>query len=244
MFLSLLALNHEPRKLLVQSLQTIETARRAARGEIGRLDIGCIGALSDDLIPRLLRQFRSRFPDVAVRLKQMRPAVQAQALLADEIQLGFIGMPIPEMRRQLEFEVFRSDPMCVALTTGHPLHRRRIVRMEDLAGERFIFLTRPGTPTYYDWLIRLCLQAGFHPNITQEVESGQTAVELVAAGLGVALFPVTAQLQLHGEMGFHPLAGKLPRYEHAVAWNREDDPPALSAFLELLRSNEKEQRPS
>lgn len=229
----------EARKLMASSLQAIETARRASRGEVGRLDIGYIGALSDGLIPRLLREFRVRFPNVAVTLHQIRPAQQAQALLNDEIQLGFIGMPIPELQSRLNFEIFRRDPIVVALPAGHPFFHRRSVRLQDLAGERFVFLTRAGTPTYHDWLMRLCHHAGFHPNIVQEVENGQIAVELVAAGSGVALFPATAQRQLHGDMGFRPLAGNLPKFEFSVAWPRDNQTPALASFLSLLRHDVK-----
>ena len=165
----------------------------------------------------------------------------AQSALSRQVQdlereIGFIGMPHEDLQSRLSFEVFRRDRLVVALPAGHPLAGRRTVCLADLAAERFIFLTRAGTPVYYDWLMRLCHEARFHPNIVQEVESGQTAVELVAAGTGVALFPETAQRQLHGDMSFHPLAGRVPRFEYAVAWRREDVSPALLAFLNLLRA--------
>jgi DNA-binding transcriptional LysR family regulator len=234
----------DARRLVAQSQQAIETARRAARGEVGRLDIGYIGALSDGLIPRLIRKFRAQFPEVDVKLHALRPARQVEALHQEEIHLGFIGMPFGDQEAALCFEVFRRDRMIVALPAGHALAARRAVKLPDLAAERFIFLTRAGTPVYYDWLMRLCHDAGYHPNIVQEVESGETAVELVAAGSGVALFPETAQRQLHGDMSFHPLAGKVPRFEYAVAWRRVDPSPALQAFLELLRAEVAGKRPA
>jgi len=161
----------------------------------------------DGLIPRLLRRFRTKFPRVHMRLHSLRPWQQAEALLENDLNLGFIGLPMPELSPRLDFEVFRRDRMVAALPIGHPLLDRRVLRLMDLATEPFIFLTRAGTPVYYDWLMHLCHDAGFHPNVVQGVESGQTAVELVAAGSGVALFPATAQRQLHGDMSFHALAG-------------------------------------
>lgn len=229
----------EARRLIAQSTQAIETARRAARGEVGRLDIGFIGALSDGLIPRLLRKFRSRFPEVDVKLYAMRPVRQIEALHSEEIQLAFLGMPFGKEEAQLCFEVFRRDRMVVALPAGHALGSRPSLKLSDLAGERFVFLTRVGTPVYYDWVMRLCHESGFHPHIVQEVENGQTMVELVAAGSGVALFPETAQRQLHGDMNFLPLHGKVPRFEHSVAWLRRHRSPALPVFLDLLRSEVK-----
>ena len=59
-------------------------------------------------------------------------------------------------------------------------------------------------------------------------------LKLSLVSCGVALFPATAQRQLHGDMSFHALAG-LPQFEFAVAWRKDDDSPVLKAFLELFR---------
>ena len=224
----------EARRLMADTTVAIETARRAARGEVGRLDIAYIGALSDVLIPRLLREFRARFPHVAVSLRHMRPAQQIAGLLSGQIHFGFIGLPNPEYETQLVFEVFRRDSMQVAVPAGHPLLARKQLRMADLAKEKFIFLTRTGSPFYYDWMMKLCHEAGFHPLIVQEVEYRQTATELVAAGYGIALFPATTQHWMQEDVVFRPVKG-LPLYEHSVAWRRGDESPAVQAFLNLLR---------
>src|SRR5690349_5538990 len=68
------------RKLVIESQQASEAARGASRGELGHLEIGYISALSDGLIPRLMRQFRAKFPQVHLRLHAQRPALQATGL--------------------------------------------------------------------------------------------------------------------------------------------------------------------
>ena len=224
----------EATRLIGQTEIAIETARRAARGEVGRLDIGYIGALSDGLIPRLLRQFRARFPHVAESLQQMRAARQIAALLSGQIDLGFVGQPNAEYEKQLMFEVFRRDPMEVVLPRGHSLAGRKQIPLSGLAREKFILLTRMGNPFHHDWLVKLCHQAGFHPDIVEEVEYAQTAIELVAAGYGVALFPATAHHRAYDDVVFCPLKG-VPLYEHSVAWRCGEELPTVKAFLELLR---------
>jgi len=224
----------EARRLMADTEVAIETARRAARGEVGRLNIGYIGALSDGLIPRLLRQYRARYPEVTENLKNMRGAQQIAALLSRQIDVGFVGQPNSEYELHLIFEVFREDPMEVVLPAGHPLLARKQIRLANLAREKFVLLTRAGNPFHYDWLMKLCHQGGFHPEIVQEVEYGQTAIELVAAGYGVALFPATAQSRVHDDVAFRPLKGS-PAYAHSVAWRRGDESPTLQAFLALLR---------
>jgi DNA-binding transcriptional LysR family regulator len=233
----------EARQLLSQTQTAVETARRAARGEIGRLDIGYIVALSDGLIPRLLRGFRARFPHVAETLRPMRAAQQITALLSKQLDVGFVGQPNSEYEVQLVFEVFRRDPMEVTLPKEHALLGRKHVRLSRLAKEKFILLTRAGNPFHYDWLIRFCHEAGFHPDIVQEVEHAQTAIELVAAGYGVALFPATAQRRVYDDVVLCPLEG-LPAYEHSVAWRRGDGSPTVKAFLDLVREETSRKTPT
>lgn len=233
----------EARQLLGQTQIAVETARRAARGEIGRLTIGYIVALSDGLIPRLLRAFRARFPEVAETLRPMRAAQQIAALLSKQIDVGFVGQPNPEYELQLKFEVFRRDPMEVVLPEGHALFGRKQIRLSRLAKEKFIFMTRAGSPFHYDWLIKLCHLAGFHPEIVQEVEHAQTAIELVAAGFGVALFPATAQRRVYDDVALCSLEG-VPAYEHSVAWRRGEGSPTVKAFLDLVREETSRKSPA
>jgi DNA-binding transcriptional LysR family regulator len=224
----------EARRLMADAEVAIETARRAARGELGRLTIGYIGALSDGLIPRLLRKFRARYPQVTESLKNMRAAQQLAALMSNQIDLGFVGQPNPEYDMHLEFEVFREEPMEAVLPAEHALSNRKQLRLANLARERFVLLTRAGNPFHHDWLMKLCQQSGFHPEVVQEVEYGQTAIELVAAGYGVALVPATAQSRVRDDVVFRQLKD-VPFYRHSVAWRRGDESPVLKAFLELLR---------
>lgn len=65
---------NEARRLMTDTEVAIETARRAARDEVGRLDIAYIGALPDAKMPRPLRSLRAQFPHVAVSLRHLRPA--------------------------------------------------------------------------------------------------------------------------------------------------------------------------
>ena len=233
----------EGRQLMGQTQVAVETARRAARGEIGRLTIGYIVALSDGLIPRLLRKFRARFPHVAETLRPMRAAQQIAALLSKQLDVGFVGQPNSEFEVQLVFEVFRRDPMEVVLPEGHALLGRKKIPLSRLAKEKFILLTRAGNPFHYEWLIKFCHQAGFHPDIVQEVEHAQTAIELVSAGFGVALFPATAQRRVYDDVVLCPLQG-LPAYEHSVAWRRGDESPTVKAFLDLVREETSRKLPA
>src|SRR5246127_2977948 len=56
-------------RALAQAELVIETARRAARGEIGRLSIGFLGSATSAFLPSLLRKFKATYPGVKLTLK-------------------------------------------------------------------------------------------------------------------------------------------------------------------------------
>lgn len=225
----------EARRLLAEAQEAVELTRRSSRGEVGELNLAYVAALSDGLIPRLLRRFRAEFPTVSISITQMPPARQLQALVEGQVHIGFIGMPLEqEDEEKLEFHVFRDEPICVALPQGHALKRKKELPLRLLAKEPFIFLSRAGSPSYYDWLLKQCRAAGFRPQIAQEVESAQTCLEMVAAGFGVALFPKTAHQAWYEDVVFHELSGGAHLFKHSVAWRRGAAQPAVEAFLKLL----------
>ena len=224
----------EARRVLAQAQEAVERARKSSRGEVGELNLAYVATLSDGLIPRLLRRFRAEFPSVSISMAQMPPARQLQALLEGQTHVGFIGMPLEQEEEKLAFHVFRDEPLCVALPTAHALKRKKELPLRALAKEPFVFLSRAGAPSYYDWLVKQCRRAGFRPQIAQEVESTQTCLELVAAGFGVALFPKTAHQAWYEDVVFRELTGEAPIFHHSVAWRRGSGLPAVEAFLKLL----------
>src|SRR4029450_9072675 len=85
-----------------------------------------------------------------------------------------------------------DDPYRVVLPVGHPLARRRELRLADLAGERFTAPPGGGFTPSRRLRERLCAEAGFEPNVVHEVNDVTVARAFVVAGLGVAVLPELA----------------------------------------------------
>jgi DNA-binding transcriptional LysR family regulator len=56
-------------RTLAQAELAIETARRASRGEIGRLSIGFLGSATSAFLPELVRKFKATYPGVKLTCK-------------------------------------------------------------------------------------------------------------------------------------------------------------------------------
>ncbi len=223
----------EARQILSQSQRAVQLAQAVSRGEAGRLELAYSAAFFDPVFARGTRLFRKRFPSVELRIRELLTYQQIQELLEKQIDLGYVGLRFAELGKELEFECVRRGALWVALPPGHPLTKQRRVALRALAKEPFIAPPR-AAPAYRDALMGFCRSAGFAPEIVQEGNNAQCMLQLVSAGVGVALVPDSFRQLLSIEVEFRPLAPKMPPLEFHVAWRRDNQSPPLRAFLELL----------
>lgn len=221
------------RKLFKQLDQAIETGRQVSRGESGQLVIGFVSSAAYNVLPEILRSFRTKFPAIRLELHELPTNEQLKWLHARRLDIGFLRPPIED--RTLCVSTIMREPMVVALPEAHILADGSKVTLSSLAGEPFILFPRPLAPRAYDQIISLCQQAGFSPNIVQEAMQMQTIVSLVAGGIGVAIVPVSLQNMQRTGVVYKPLQEQTPCSEIAVAWRNDDRSPTIEPFLAVVQ---------
>lgn len=215
--------------------QATERTQRAGQGRLGRLDVAIFGSAILEVIPRLLERFCSAYPDVKVVLHSLNKHEQIEALRQRRINVGFNRMlaPLPDLASELVV----TESLLLALSEGHPLAGEPTVSFRALAAHPLVLFPTGGRPSFIDKVVGLCQQAGFEPRIAQEVGDVVTAIALVARGFGACLVTEsTAVLSLPGVV-YRPLTD-LPesaRVDLSCIFRREDDAPALAAFLQVVR---------
>ncbi|MCB1888467.1 MAG: LysR family transcriptional regulator [Rhodocyclaceae bacterium] len=187
----------EARNIRALVEQATERTQRAGQGRLGRLDVAIFGSGILDVIPKLLRAFGNRYPDVKVVLHTMTKAEQIEALRQKRITAGFNRMVAP--LDDIVAHPVITETLLLAVPTDHPLAAREAVPFAELANHPLVLFPSGGRPNFIDKVISLCDQAGFEPSISQEVGDAVTGVALVASGFGVCLVPASATtLQLPG----------------------------------------------
>jgi DNA-binding transcriptional LysR family regulator len=132
-------------------------------------------------------------------------------------------------------EVVRREPIVCVLPEGHPLASRERVAVSLLADEPFVLQSSHRGGGYYMQLMKLCLAAGFSPNVVQEVTEMHTIVSLVAAGIGVSLVPLSARNIRSQGVVYRELEGTPALTEMAVAWLRSSRSALVQNFLAVAR---------
>jgi DNA-binding transcriptional LysR family regulator len=209
----------------------LHEARRAAVGQTGRIAVGYLSSVAFSGLPELISAFRTRSPEVEVVLRELPPQEQVEALKAGRIDVGFIRGGLDD--DELTSRRVRREPLVVALPAGHRLSARERLPLELLAREPFVSFPRQRGPAFFDFLMRLCHDAGFTPRIVQEAPH-LDIVSMVAAGFGVAILPGSVRHAARPGVVFRSITGA-PQTELRVAWRPDDTSPVLRDFLDVLR---------
>ncbi len=222
------------REILAAVDAAVRDARRAARGEYGRLAIGFTGSVTYATLPSVAAALRDELPGVMLDLRgELLTPAQVAQLLDGTLDLGLLRPPVHD--RDLDTEVLRSEPLVAVLPEAHPLAAEDAVRLEALAGEPFVTYVSHFRSVVHDAVEDACAAHGFEPLAAHEVAETATLVSFVAAGLGVSLVPASVQnMTVRGAI-YRPLVDDTTLVKLAMAWRRNDERPALSRALAVIR---------
>jgi DNA-binding transcriptional LysR family regulator len=181
----------EAKETLAHAEGVCEAARRAARGEHGRIRVGLtIPVLFFRSIQEAMRAFQEDYPDVSLDLAQISSGPALQALRQRKLDMCLMRrfpVPLPPDCEGIEIE---RDRLMLVLPAGHPqLHTRRIP-LSAVVDEKFISLA---CKSLREQITKLWEKSGLEPRISQEAQNGPAVMALVAAGLGYAILPSSLQ---------------------------------------------------
>ena len=127
-----------------------------------------------------------------------------------------------------------EEPYVAALPRTHPLAARRSVALAELSDDAFVLYPARPEPSVTGLIVAACSAAGFTPRLAQEVLHLQTAIGLIAAGVGVSLVPeAAARAQTGRGVAYIPLANPTVMAPLTIAWREEDVSPAVQRLLEI-----------
>ena len=221
-------------RLLAEAGDAAEATRSAARGETGRLRIAYMAFAATELMPAALRSFRETQPGVSVALSYMPTQAQKAALARDEVDLGFLVGPFAHP----EFEVatLRAERLCVLGRPDHPLLAGADPSPGDVAAAPLALGDLTEWEAYRQRLDELFAAEGAPLRPEWETANSLALLGLVAAGLGVTVFPESAARFLGRGLAIRPIADERFRVATALAWRRSNRAAPVRRFATLAKA--------
>jgi len=219
----------------------IETTRRTARGEQGRI---CLGVTQTSpfhpFVPRVIRTFREAYPLVSITLEEGDSYELIEHLRNERIDAAFIRTP-PADAEGLVISALLEEEMVAALPAGHVLAQSdgradTALPLKALAGETFIGWGRPPLMGFHPPVIAACHAAGFNPRLGHMAPRLASTLNLVAVGLGISIVPSSLRrVQMDGLVYRRlksPTRVKVP----LMLASRRGDPSAVARhYLDVVK---------
>jgi DNA-binding transcriptional LysR family regulator len=179
----------EARVALAAAVNVTAAARRAAAGTAGRIRIACAETMTAWVLVPVLRDWRSRYPDVEFDLKEYTSAdAMLEALRAGRTDITVA--PRPTWADE-HVEVLGTEEIVVVAAPEHRFARMDAVALKELADEPLVHYNAGNGLA--SWLDEFAAQRGVTlPAPTLRTGSPRTAAQLAAAGMGVAVVPASA----------------------------------------------------
>ncbi|GAA3456490.1 LysR family transcriptional regulator [Dactylosporangium matsuzakiense] len=222
---------------LLSHVERIESGIAGHRGAVaGALAVAAFATAARGLLPAVLRDLRSRYPDLSVALSEREPHEAIPALARGDLDIAVVqdwaddALRIPD---DLAWRHLLDDVLDVALPADHPLAGRAAVAVRELAGEDWISWS--AGQMCHDWLVRTLRIDGVPPRVAHTASEHSTQLALVAAGLGAAVIPRLGRDPVPPSVRFVPV-DPAPIRRVLALWRRSaTGRPAVGAALDSLQ---------
>jgi DNA-binding transcriptional LysR family regulator len=225
------------KELINNSNALFREAKEIAGGQQGWLSIGFTRSILFSILPEAIRIFKEDHPQVKIELVEALSEHQPELLRKGLIHIGisrFINKN-PTIA-EIKYETLFIDPLVVALPINHPLSISKDVSTSIFIDTPFIAFPKDPQSTFAKTLVQILIEQDVLPNVLYEATEINTALGLVAAGLGITLVGQSVAQYNRPDVKFLPLADvNLETTIMSVTKDNEEN-LLVADFLAILRS--------
>jgi DNA-binding transcriptional LysR family regulator len=201
----------------------------------GTIRVATIYSIGLHDLPPYLKKFLKAYPTVNVHIEYRRSNQVYEDVLGNVVDLGLVAYPSKDPK--LEIVPLRKDMMVLICHPSHPLARARGVKLQDIAGQKFIGF-EPDIPTRRA-IDKVLKENNVNVQHAMEFDNIETVKRAVEIDAGISIVPhgtitqevskqTLAELKIEDAEFYRPLA--------AIHKKNKVLSPAMKQFLAVLKS--------
>lgn len=152
---------------------------------IGTLRVGASMTIGTHLLPEIIKQFQNTFPSLTIEAVIHTSSTIEQHILNNTIDIGLIENT--PNHSDILFEPFMKDSLCAIVPPEHPLTKKNVVTLLELA--KYPFLMREKGSAGREILDAHFALEQLSIKPLWESTSTQAIIKGVETGLGIAILP-------------------------------------------------------
>ena len=183
----------QAQNILVQANRIKNIIEEEKHSLTGTFKLGILPTVAPYLLPRFFPQLMKKYPDLDIRVVEMKTNDIKKALLTGEIAAGIVASlaGMEELQQTpLFYELFFAY-----VSREDALFNNEVIRTSDLNGEQLWLLDEGHC--FRDQLVRFCqMKSARASQLAYHLGSMETFMRMVESGKGVTFIPELAVLQL------------------------------------------------
>ncbi len=186
----------QARVVLSQAAQVKEIISEEKQTVSGTFRLGVLPTIAPYLLPRFFPQLIEKYPELDIRVTEMKTHDILQALHAGELDAAIVASRSDD--RMLREETLFYEQFYAYVSRGEALFKKELIRTADVTGERLWLLDEGHC--FRDQLVKFCrMEAVKVSQMAYRLGSMETFMRMVESGKGITFIPELAFLQLTDE---------------------------------------------
>ncbi len=198
----------------------------------GNLKLAYVGSAMQKLIPELLLKFRETNQNVLINLTENDNERQIQALLNQEIDIGFVRLE--RVPKGLEIHSTLEETFSLVLPKNHKINSSNFENLYQFKDEHFILFDALYSLSYYEKVMQIFDNSGFFPTVSHSTVNASSIYRLVENNFGISIVPTSLQYGYNFKIKFIELANIPQRTSLKIVWNNTNTNPILESFLNVV----------
>ncbi len=180
-------------KVLVRARRLKELVEEEKHSLLGTFHIGILPTIAPYLIPRFFPQLMKKYPEMDIRIMEMKTEDIKRALRHGDIDVGIVAQ-LDDMDDFESLHLF-YEQFFGYVSQGDNLYNNKVIKTTDLKGE-YLWMLDEGH-CFRDQLVKFCqLKGASQSQRAYSLGSIETLMRMVESGKGMTFIPELAILQL------------------------------------------------
>lgn len=183
----------QAQNILVQANRIKNIIEEEKHSLTGTFKLGILPTVAPYLLPRFFPQLMKKYPDLDIRVVEMKTNDIKKALQTGEIDAGIVAC-LAGMEELQQTPLF-YEQFFAYVSREDALFNNEVIRTSDLNGEQLWLLDEGHC--FRDQLVRFCqMKSARASQLAYHLGSMETFMRMVESGKGVTFIPELAVLQL------------------------------------------------
>lgn len=184
----------QAQNILVQANRIKNIIEEEKHSLTGTFKLGILPTVAPYLLPRFFPQLMKKYPDLDIRVVEMKTNDIKKALQTGEIDAGIVAS-LAGMEELQQTPLF-YEQFFAYVSREDALFNNEVIRTSDLNGEQLWLLDEGHC--FRDQLVRFCqMKSARASQLAYHLGSMETFMRMVESGKGVTFIPELAVLQLN-----------------------------------------------